>query len=414
MLEFWLLFAGLLIVASLFVLCPLWFHLPDRLATHTQTRQQNIGLYRERLAMIDASLASGHLETADHRLQVVELQRTFLDELDDGPLLTSQTKYHKCSLWILLLVAVLVTLAGIGNYVWLGHYNGLQQQYHRQQTRDIIAASDSLAHVVRNLQAALQEFPNNSEGWYALAHSLLELGQLEAGLDAMQKTLALLPANSLQRHELLGEYAQTLFYVDGQFSKRVLAALAEAYHADSDNTAVLSLLGIQAMAIDQYQTAIEYWQRALQGTQRESQRSVLAAGINNARRLLQQQSSGQVIEPILTVNISLAPTLALPTAQQAVLFVYARLPGQRMPLLATKLDPRQLPLQVRLSDALTLRTDLPLAEVKQLDIVAHLALAGIPGRTQVICWGELSGVTVNGNQSIDLVIDRVIDTINPE
>lgn len=408
MLEFWLLSAGLLIVASLFVLWPLWFHLPDRVTTHTPTRQKNIDLYRERLAAIDAALASGQLEAADHRLQVVELQRTFLDELDDGPLPAPQAKYHKCSRWVLPLVAVLVPLAGIGNYVWLGHYNGLQQQYHRQQTRAIIAASDSLADVVRNLQAALQQSPDNSEGWYALAHSQLELGQLEAGIDAMQQALTLLPTNSLQRHELLGEYAQTLFYVDGQFSKRVLAALAEAYRADSDNTAVLSLLGIQALAINQYQAAIEYWQRALQGTQRESQRSALTTGINNARRLLQQQSGDQMVEPILTVNISLAPTLNLPTDQQAVLFVYARLPGQRMPLLATKLDPRQLPLQVRLSDALTLRTDLPLAQVEQLDIVAHLALAGIPGRNPGDLLGELSGVTVNGNQSIDLVIDRVL------
>ena len=64
---------------------------------------------------------------------------------------------------------------------------------------------------------------------------------------------------------LLGQYAQSLFFADGnRFTGRVSTAVDNAFAVDSSNQTVLGLKGIEAFENSDYKLAITYWQGAAQ------------------------------------------------------------------------------------------------------------------------------------------------------
>jgi cytochrome c-type biogenesis protein CcmH len=112
--------------------------------------------------------------------------------------------------------------------------------------------------------------------------------------------------------------------------------------------------------------------------------------------------------PVIEVEVRLANGIQVPTSPNAVLFVYAREAGQRMPLLATRLDPQSLPLRVSLTNAMALQPNTDLADYAELDIVAHIAKAGTPGQKNGDLVGQVNTVSVAAKEVVDLAIDRII------
>ena len=370
-----------------------------------------VELYRVKQAELEQELASAQINRSDYDQALAEMQRTLL--LETSASLNPQSSSNHAGGLLLLLVALVIPVAGLLTYSQLGAYGGLEQNVNLKTTRSLAASAPSVTALIDSLEGELKQHPNNPEGWYLLANSYMQLEWTLKGIGAFEQALSYVQTGSQQQAALLGQYAQALFFNEGEFNSRVNQAIANAIEQDTNNVSALSLLGIQAFESQNYDAAVQYWQRALPRAGEGQGRASLQAGIASAQQLLNQDPS-QDSGMSLPIKVSLANGLALPTSPQAVLFVYARESDQGMPLFATKLNPRELPLDVLLTDSMALQEGTRLADYKTLNISAHVAMIGVPGQKSGDLVGQVLGVVIDDvdtgaeNKTVYLTIDQIL------
>ena len=406
MTELWAAIALLLCLTSGFVLWAWWRPLPTS-ATPNDRNDAVVALYRIKQIELDAELASAQINRSDYDQRLAEMQRTLLLETSDAPT-PSSSPNHAGGL-LLVLIALVIPGAGLLTYIELGAYDGLEQSINLQNTRAIATSSASLPTLINSLEDELKQEPNNPEGWYLLANSYMQDEQAALGITAFEQALNYVQVGSRQHAALLGQYAQALFFNDGQFSQRVNQAIAAAMAQDPKDVSALSLLGIKAFESENYDAAIQFWQRALPRAGQGQGKASLQAGIASAQQMLNQDPSTG-LGVAVPIKVSLANGLSIPELSQAVLFVYAKQATQGMPLFAIKLDPSNLPLDVLLTDAMALQQGTRLADYKTLNISAHVAMAGVPGKKAGDLVSQTLAVTLASTDSgkVYLTIDQIL------
>jgi len=403
MTELWAAIALLLCMASGFVWWALWRTVPAPQDSNKR-QQQSIGLYKTKLAELEQELASATISRSDYDQRLAETQRTLLLETQGKSTLKTSSGQSQGGL-ILVFVAVALPIAGLLTYFELGAHSSLEQRVNMQQTRAITQQVESLPELIEALSTELESQPNNPEGWYLLANSYMQNQQTIQGIAAFEQALAKVQKDSGQHAALLGQYAQALFFNDGDFTTRVNQAIAKALAHDPQDVSALSLLGIQAFEAQNYNAAIGLWQRALPRAGEGQGQSSLQAGIASAQQMLQQSSDPGLS---IAVTVNLVNGLQLPASEHAVLFVYAKQAGRPMPLFATKLDPNNLPLNLTLTDAMALQTGTHIGDYQSLDVMAHVALAGVPGRQAGDLVSQSITVLIGDDSKVDLTIDQIL------
>ena len=406
MTELWAAIALLLCLTSGVVLWAWWRPLPTS-ATPNNRNDAVVALYRVKLIELDEELASAQVNRSDYDQRLAEMQRTLLLETSESPT-PSSSPNHAGGL-LLLLVALVIPGAGLLTYIELGAYDGLEQSVNLQNTRSIATSSTSLPTLISSLEDELKQQPNNPEGWYLLANSYMQGEQTDLGISAFEQALSYVQVGSRQHAALLGQYAQALFFNEGEFSQRVNQAIAAAMAQDPKDVSALSLLGIQAFESESYDAAIQFWQRALPRVGEGQGKASLQAGIASAQQMLNDDPS-LGLGLAVAIKVSLANGLSIPESSPAVLFVYARQAERGMPLFAIKLNPSNLPLDVLLTDAMALQQGTHLADYKTLNLSAHVAMAGVPGQKAGDYVSQTLAVTVAGTDSekVYLTIDQIL------
>ena len=123
MIMFWVVVVIMLAGALALLLLPL---LGRGKGTATATRSQvNLSVYRDQIQELDADLASGTLDEAQHASARNDLERRVLEESaagDTAPRLTGGSR------WPVVVVALTVPLLAIGLYFLVGTPEGLEPQ----------------------------------------------------------------------------------------------------------------------------------------------------------------------------------------------------------------------------------------------------------------------------------------------
>ena len=402
MTELWAAIALLLCFTSGFVLWAWWRPLPTSNISNNRN-DAVVALYRVKQLELEQDLASAQINRSDYDQGLAEMQRTLLLETSVSSVAPSSPNHAG---GILLLIVALVTpVAGLLTYVQLGAHARLEQSFNLQNTRSIAASSTSITDLISSLKDELEQQPNNPEGWYLLANSHMQVEQSLQGIAAFEQALSYVQVGSRQHAALLGQYAQALFFYEGGFSPKVNNAIAEAMAQDPKDVSALSLLGIQAFENESYDAAIQFWQLALPSAGEGQGKASLQAGIASAQQMLQG------LGMTLPVKVSLANGLLMPGSEQAVLFVYAKQAESGMPLFATKLNPRDLPLDVLLTDAMALQQGTRLADYKTLNISAQIAMAGVPGQKSGDLVSQTLIVTLDDTGAESKVVHLIIDQI---
>jgi cytochrome c-type biogenesis protein CcmH len=187
--------------------------------------------------------------------------------------------------------------------------------------------------------------------------------------------------------ELLGQWAQALYFADGKkWSDKVQALTDEALKADPKEVTSLGLLGIAAFEGQRYQEAIDYWNRLLEQLPPEDQsRVALQGGIARASEKL-VASGGKVAEAptakpaaLLKVRVDLAPDLKTKVQPGDSVFIFARATsGPPAPLAAKRLTVADLPATVELGDGDAMMPQLKLSNFPEVQLVARISRAGQP------------------------------------
>lgn len=377
-------------------------------------KDQNVGIFRERLAELEAERESGSLGADEFEQLKVELEKNLLHDAQSEEEQIKPLTLPKSSLVTVALLALLIPALAFGLYGKYGRAPDLQLALNAESSMKGERES-TIEDAVALLEAELRQRPDNPEGWYMLATTYIGVQRYDEGLAAFSKVLELLPKEAPQYPGVMGQYAQAMFFANGgKMTDEVRTQVDRTLAMEPYEITTLGLLGIDAFENQNYQAAIDYWSKGLINADGEAAAS-LRSGISSAMARLKEQgidvAEPDVMKPAeIKVRVSVDEALAARLSPDQIVFVFARPVGGRMPLAASRLQVSQLPLDVVLDDSMAMSQQARLSQVNEVEVTARISLSGQPQAAQGDLFGTLSPVPVRGENTIlSLVIDQVVD-----
>ncbi|GBL59962.1 cytochrome c-type biogenesis protein [Pseudomonas citronellolis] len=370
MIDFWLAAGLLALVAMAFLLIPL---LRGRRAQAEEDRTAlNVALYQERLAELDAQHAAGTLDDAQLQSGRAEAARELLADTEG-----EGERRSRLGRAAPLLAAVLLPLLGLGLYLHWGASEKLAL------SRELAEPPHSMAEMTERLEKAVQAQPDSAEGWYFLGRTYMTQERFEDAAKAFERAANL----SGRQSEVLGQWAQALYFANGKKMAGAAQALAdEALKQNPEEVTTLGLMGIAAFEDQRYADAVDYWQRLVAALPADDpSRAAIQSGIERARQHLVERGEKLPEAPAaaatagvtLKVRVDLSDAVKGQVKPDDSVFVFARaVNGPPMPLAVKRLKVADLPDEVSLSDADAMMPQLKLSAFPQVELVARVSRAG--------------------------------------
>ncbi|MFI7866279.1 c-type cytochrome biogenesis protein CcmI [Ectopseudomonas khazarica] len=396
MIDFWLPAGLLLLTALAFLLIPVLRI--RKLQAEEDRTALNVTLYQERLQELESQRQAGVLDDAQLEAGRAEAARELLDDTE-GVQRRSSVLGGKIPLFAALLVPVL----GVGLYLHWGSIDELEQ------TRLLAAQQpQSIEEMTARLEQAVKEQPQSAEAWYFLGRTYMAQERAGDAAKAFEQAVNL----AGRAPELLGQWAQALYFANGkQWSERLQALTDEALKGDPQEVTSLGLLGIAAYESQRYADAVRYWERLVAVLpEQDPSRAAIVGGIERARE--QMGDAGQAsaaAEPgakvhALEVSVSLSPEVQKNVQPDDAVFVFARaLSGPPMPLAVKRLKVSDLPARISLSDVDAMMPELKISRFDQVQLVARVSRAG--NATQGEWTGQVGPVANTARETQTLLID---------
>ena len=396
MIDFWLPAGLLLLTALAFLLIPVLRI--RKLQAEEDRTALNVTLYQERLQELESQRQAGVLDDAQLEAGRAEAARELLDDTE-GVQRRSSVLGGKIPLFAALLVPVL----GVGLYLHWGAIDELEQ------TRLLAAQQpQSIEEMTARLEQAVKEQPQSAEAWYFLGRTYMAQERAGDAAKAFEQAVNL----AGRAPELLGQWAQALYFAEGkQWSERLQALTDEALKGDPQEVTSLGLLGIAAYESQRYADAVRYWERLVAVLpEQDPSRAAIVGGIERARE--QMGDAGQAsaaAEPgakvhALEVSVSLSPEVQKNVQPDDAVFVFARaLSGPPMPLAVKRLKVSDLPARISLSDVDAMMPELKISRFDQVQLVARVSRAG--NATQGEWTGQDGPVANTARETQTLLID---------
>ena len=385
-------------VALAFLLWPLWRGNP---ASGPAARNAlNVAIFKDRMAELDQELADETLTPEQYEQACNELRRDLLINTQPEDQADAPAAGRTAGRWAVPLVAVLVPLLSLGLYLRLGAVqmvdgNAAAAARHQQQSGGM-----DMEHVVQTLRERLKSEPDNVEGWVLLGRSLVALKRYDEAAEALAKAHKLVgdvPA-------LLAEYAEVLaMSKGGDMRGKPLELVNRALKKDPKNDHSLWLAGVAALQRQEYNTAIDYWNRLLAVVPKDSETAHLVRD-NIDRARAKMTGAGAV-----KLRVELAPSLADKVSPDDTVFIFARASQDaRMPLAVVRQRAGDLPVTVTLDDSQSVMGGpKKLSDYKEVVVVARVSKSGSATPQS----GDLEGsiqANVGGKSVVALSIDKVV------
>jgi len=376
----------LALLAALFVVIPLLRFKETYGVGQTERDSANLLIFRERLAELEADLASGEMEQAQFDMVRAELELTLLSDVTvESPdaqraaaAVPSRTSLRASpgKLLPLLAVVIILPLSYVLYGLW-GFQEELQVASLFERSRDSQGDPEELRDLIFELGAVLQRDPQNGWAAYFLGRHLVSFGQMEEASRFFANAAENIE-HPQDRAIVLGQMAQTQYIADGQqITERVQQTIAQAQRLNPSEPSILQLQGADAFINEDYQSAITYWQRLLSMGPDAAEAEFLRSFISQAQQMLVSGDDSTVVDdsgPRIEISLSLDPAADLPGGTR--IFVSAQDPERPGPPLAARvLVVEDLPLVVRLSDADAVGP-FNLSSAREVIVVATASISG--------------------------------------
>lgn len=228
-----------------------------RPAPHAGVSSQrlNAAIYRDQLETLARDLDRGAISPEDHEATRDELQLRLLDDTQEPPSVRSASQR---SFWSArrtsAVIAVVLPLASLGMYGWLGNPAAMTPVAGRQ------VSDEQVAQMVDTLAARMKANPDNPKGWAMLARSYKVMGRFEEAEQAFVKAGDFINADP----DLLVEYAELLAQrADNNLEGRPLALIKQALLLDPKHPSGLMMSGVAAYQRADYALASAQWKNLL-------------------------------------------------------------------------------------------------------------------------------------------------------
>jgi cytochrome c-type biogenesis protein CcmH len=409
----WIAFAVLLLPALWLLVAPLRRAASVSAAqrdfeANDRTADQNVGIFRRRLASLEAALARGDIDQPRFEEDRLELERSLLEDtehLERAPL-----KSAASGKWLVPAMMLAVVLASLFWYLQEGAEGDLAlYMVQRQVMSDPEASLPMLIERVEE-QAARQ--PDNPNVWRALFPLYRDSGRSDEAIDTLERLIEL----EGREPALLAQLAQIRFFAAGrEMTGEVQALVDETLAVDPREPNVLGILGITAFDSGDYAQAVEHWRRAIAGMNNPDSADALREGIRVAQqRMGVTPENAEVLAaegPGIRVRVSLDPDLASRVDDDTRVFVVARdVAGELPPLAVAQLRVGDLPASVVLDDSRSMSPQATLSQVNEARLIVRVSPSGQASPQPGDLFGSMEDVAVGSlDEPVELTIDRVVE-----
>ena len=410
--------AALLLAACAFVLLPL---LRGRSVPTPSGKvgAANLAVLREQQALLDADLAAGRIDAAQHIAARTELERRVLEEDSehtDGARMEAAPRSSRATLLAVVLGLAVPSMA-IGLYARLGNTAGLAPPAAAQP----VATEADVVAMVEKLAQRMQAQPGDAKGWVMLGRSYGALQRFPDAVKAYARAVALTPNDA----QLLVDYADVLAAVAQSAAGEPTTLITRALQIEPGNLKALALAGSAAFERKDFTGAIAYWTQARNGAPAGSEFvQGLDASLAEARAAAGPAGNAPAARPTaaaattaaapapagaeqLAGRVNLAPALAARVAADDTVFIYARAAeGPRMPLAIQRHKASELPISFTLDDSMAMAPEMKLSKFGSVIIEARISKSGDAMPKAGDLRGQL-GPLKPGSAGLALVIDSV-------
>lgn len=411
MTTFWIICAGLLVLAVLFVGVPLWRGTSRNNAVERDAA--NLEIYRDQIAEMDADLKNGLLTKELHEQGTRELQARMLEEVQTMAQQQPRGRHPVRTLTIIL--ALLIPLASVALYYQIGNRDAFDPQ------SSLVSEFGGLAHTeaaLATLERKAMQHPDDPDVLVTLARSYVAFERYADASRVFGELVKLVPDIAI----VWADYADALAMTHSTLRGEPTVMLERALQLDPDNLKALALSGTAAMERGDHAAAIRHWERLLGHVPAESEDAkMIADGIHQARQMLAQSKGGRAAldmikeaKPGASAKASLSGTVTLTeglrgqVGPEDTLFVLARAAqGPRMPLAVMRKQVKDLPLQFMLDESTAMSPEMTLSSFDQVVVVARISKSG----NATPQTGDLQGISkpvAPGSKGIKVVIDQAV------
>ncbi len=404
MIVFWLIAAGMLLVALVVLARPM---LRGQTAHVADQQTQNVQIARERFAELQRDRDSGELDQAAFERARSDLETTLAADLAAGQ---SAGPTASSGRWIGVLVLIAVPALALYLYASLGNMGmvtGMPADHPDvAQQRDL----PSVEKMVSDLAARLKAQPDDPQGWFMLGRSYLALGRYQDAVDAFQHTHKLVG----DEPDVLVAYADALAMAQGgRLSGKPMELVQQALDKDPNSATALWLAGMGYRETGQLDKAIRSWQKAKAllppdaGKEIQALIDDAAAQGGSVPEVAAASQAPAASNKMVHLRIDLAPDLKAGLDPSTTVFIFATPPdGSRMPVAALKRTVSDLPLDIKLSDADAMAPVARISNYDQVRVGARVSLSGNPIASSGDLISDTKTVDVSAKQPTELLIDH--------
>jgi len=435
MTQFWIYAAGLIVLAMAFIVLPL---LRKRIRTGVDIDELNLSVFKQQLSELDNDLQAGILDQERYDAAKKDLEKELLEDVQkEGPE-TSPT-YKEGGRWMAL-AALTVPVAAFLIYQALGSpelitrvadnnggasSSGGMANAHAQGGGNT-QGLPPMEEMVKKLAAKLEEQPDNLDGWVMLGRSYMTMKRYPDAMKAYERALKI----SGENVGLLLAYSEAIGISEGNnFAGRAAGLIEKAYQLEPENPNSLWMSGILAYQQNDFQTALERWEKLQSKLSPQSNElESVTSAIDDARAQLGlppsepplpqiaqgggsmgQQPAAASGKSAIQVTISLSPELSAKVKPEDPLFIYAKaLSGPPMPLAAARKRVADLPLTLQLDDSMAMMPQMKLSKFPKVVVGARVSLSGGGAKAQSgDLEGEVRPVTPGQSEPVKVVINSV-------
>ena len=419
MVTFWILAAGMILVASIVVAR---VFIKETKAGDENSNILSLAIYEKRLVELDRDRKSGVLTEVQAGAERLELERTLLEEINsnisdsDG---NAEPAAEVRKDWPAAAIIVLfIPVASILFYYQLGSpelINGGTAPSQSIGEHGDLKIEDMVARLAQKME----ENPDDPVGWRMLTRSYMTLGRYDDAAKAAERLYKLTGDDP----DVLLEYADALAMANNStMAGKPEELVRKALELDPENVTGLWLEGMAQSEQGNFRSAIDYWQRALPGITNEADQTSLNNLINSARKQLGEDVAevpASATEPLpaatssagtkISVKVSLKPEFNGEIPQDTALFITAQeTAGPPMPIAVVRRQVGDLPLEIILDDSKAMIPTRKLSNFEKVKIGARISRSG----NAIPQSGDLAAepvvVDTRQQESVSLIIDKTV------
>ncbi|MBA6262919.1 c-type cytochrome biogenesis protein CcmI [Colwellia sp. Bg11-12] len=386
----------------------------------TQRDETNVRLYHEHKAEIEKDFQQNNIDDENYQYLLTELDNTLLQDMENQDLENNTPQEIKV-LGIVWPVGLSLFILAFSFYLYaeIGTYEKLTTMVPQAPMQQSASSEQQTVNELKRLMEITKAEPENSDAWYSLGQSLVNVGEFDSALKAYDQVLRIEGPQA----DIFGAKAQAVYYKNEQkIDSTVQGLIDQALTIDPNDPSTNILLGMHNFIAGNFKVAISHWQRVVDSDKKNVNKQALLEVIEEAKtRLANPDSTGvkpseadeSTTGPQLTVSVSLSDEILAKLSQEddRTVFIYA-IPADtsrgRMPLAAVKLLASDLPITIILNDSRAMTPQAKLSDVDTVHIYAVVSALGGAGIKSGDFKAELNDVAISTTEPLNLVVSSIV------